>query len=228
MKYLSAMLLVVACFSLCSAQPKIWVDKHKIDWGTVYNGTTEQARVTVKNVGKDTLRILGVYPSCGCTTVKQLKTTLRPGESDVLEFAFNSTGYRGKVVKYVTIMTNDPTSSQTLIALNSDVIDELAPLKGVSVIWLGTIPLGKEVNQTFSFKNVSGKTITLKDCRSSSGQVTATFDRATVLPADTVQLFIKVKPTKADYSSEQLLLETDSKKQREVPLRVTFIGVKPN
>ena len=228
MKFFSIALLVIASLSICTAQPKIWVDKHKIDWGTVYNGNIEKGRVTVKNVGNDTLKILGVYPSCGCTTVKPLKTDLRSGESDVLEFEFNSTGYRGNVVKYVTIMTNDPTASQTMIALNSSVIDELAPLKGVSVIWLGTIPLGKEVDQTFSFKNVSGKTITLKGSRSSSRQVTATFNHATVLPADTVQLFIKVKPTKTEYSSEQILLETDSQKQRQVPLRVTFIGVRPN
>ena len=228
MKYFGITLLLVVSLSVCSSQPKIWIDKRKIDMGTIYSGSTEKARVTLKNVGKDTLKILGVYPSCGCTTVKQPKSALLVGESDVLEFEFNSTGYRGSVTKYVTIMTNDPTSSQTLVTLNANVVDELAPLKGVSVIWLGTIPLGKEVGQTFSFKNVSGKTITLKGYRSSSPHVGATFDHTSVLPADTVQVLVKVTPTTADYSSEQILLETDSQKQRLVPLRVTFIGVKPN
>jgi hypothetical protein len=228
MKCISLAVLLLVSLSIGSSQPKVSVSKSTIDLGVVYNGAIGKARVTLKNVGNDTLRIIGVYTSCGCTTVKQPKPALRAGESDVLEVEFNSTGYRGHVTKHVTVSTNDVTSPQTEIALNADVIDELAPLKGTSVIWLGTIPLGKEVDQTVSFKNVSGKTITLKGYTSSSPQVLASFSQPSVLPADTVQIFVRVRPIKTDYSSEQILLETDSRKQRQVPLRVTFIGVKPN
>jgi len=228
MKYLSVTTLLFVSLSVCCSQPKMWVDKRTIDFGAIYNGAIEKARVIVKNVGKDTLKIQGVYTSCGCTTVKQPKTALKAGESDVLEVEFNSTGYHGKITKHVTMMTNDPISSQLAIALIADVIDELAPLNRSSVIWLGAIPLGKEVDQTFSFKNVSGKTITLKGYKSSSPQVVAKLDQMSVLPADTIQILVKVTPKKTDYSSEQILLETDSKKQSQVPLRVTFIGVKPN
>jgi hypothetical protein len=228
MKHLSAAVLLLVSLSVGSSQPKASIDKSTINLGVIYNGTIEKTRVILKNIGRDTLKILGVHTSCGCTTVKQPKPALRAGESDVMEVEFNSTGYRGKITKHVTIQTNDPASPEVGVTLVGDVVDELQPLNGSSVIWLGAIPLGKEVDQTVSFKNVSGRTIALKGYRSSSPQVVAKLDQMSVLAADTIRVFVKVTPTKTDYSSEQILLETDSKNQSQVPLRVTFIGVKPN
>ena len=222
---LASLLLFV---SLTFAQPKVTVDRTNVDLGVIYNGATKKARVVVKNSGKDTLKILGVYTSCGCTTVKQPKTTLTAGESDAIEVEFNSTGFRGKITKHITIQTNDPASPQVYIALVADVIDELEPVSRSSVIWLGAIPVGKAVEQPIAFKNVSGKPMTLRGYKSSSEQVVARLDQRSVLPADTIRIFIKVTPKKMDYSSEQILLETDSNKQSQVPIRITFIGVRPD
>jgi hypothetical protein len=214
--------------SLTFAQPKVTVDRTNVDLGVIYNGAIKKARVVVKNGGKDTLKILGVYTSCGCTTVKQPKTTLTAGESDAVEVEFNSTGFRGKITKHITIQTNDPASPQVYIALVADVIDELEPVSRSSVIWLGAIPVGKAVEQPIAFKNVSGKPMTLRGYKSSSEQVVARLDQRSVLPADTIRIYIKVTPKKMDYSSEQILLETDSNKQSQVPIRITFIGVRPD
>jgi len=210
------------------AQPRLIIDKTKIDLGVIYNGATKKARVVLKNVGRDTLRILGVTTSCGCTTARQPKAFLRTGESDAVEVEFNSTGFRGKIEKHVTIMTNDPAAPSTFVTLLGDVIDELQPVNNSAAIWLGSVPVGKQVEQTVSFKNVSGKVITVTGYKSSSPDIVVTFSNKTVLPADTIRMTVKVTPRKADYLSELLLFETDSKKQNEVPVRVTLFGVTPN
>ncbi|MEK6754784.1 MAG: DUF1573 domain-containing protein [Bacteroidota bacterium] len=228
MRQVVALASLLLLLSLTFAQPKVTVDRTNVDLGVIYNGATKKARVVVKNSGKDTLKILGVYTSCGCTTVKQPKTTLTAGESDAIEVEFNSTGFRGKITKHITIQTNDPASPQVYIALVADVIDELEPVSRSSVIWLGAIPVGKAVEQPIAFKNVSGKPMTLRGYKSSSEQVVARLDQRSVLPADTIRIFIKVTPKKMDYSSEQILLETDSNKQSQVPIRITFIGVRPD
>jgi hypothetical protein len=228
MRSLSIALVFLTLVSASNAQPKISVDRMNIDLGTVYNGTVKKARVAIKNVGRDTLRILGVSTSCGCTTARQPKAFLKTGESDLVEVEFNSTGYRGKISKYVNISTNDPVSPTTFVRLDVDVVEELQPINNASVVWLGSVPVGKEVEQVVAFKNVSGKVITLMGYKSSSPDVSVSFVKRTVLPADTVRFSVKVTPKKTDYFNELLLLETDSNKQSQVPVRVTLIGVTPN
>jgi hypothetical protein len=210
------------------SQPKISVDKTKIDLGVIYNGETKKARVIIKNIGNDSLKIISVTTSCGCTTAKRPKDYIRRGEQDAVEVEFNSTGFRGKVEKHVSIVTNDPIAQTTEVTLTGDVIEELQPVRNASVIWLGAVPKDKEVTQTVTFKNVSGKVITLTGYKSSSPDIKVEFGQKTVLPADTVQISFKVTPRKTDYLSEQVYLATDSKKQSQVPVRVTLIGVNPN
>jgi hypothetical protein len=228
MRFLCVAFLVLVSFLSAVAQPKLTIDKSKIDLGVIYNGTTKKARVVLKNVGRDTLRILGVTTSCGCTTARQPKAFLKTGESDVVEVEFNSTGFRGKIEKHINIMTNDPISPTVYVTLVGDVIEELQPVNNGSVLWFGSVPVGKQVEQTVGFKNVSGKVLTLTGFKSSSSDLSVTFEKRTVLPADTIRMNIRITPRKSDYINELLLLETDSNKQSQVPVRVTLIGVSPD
>jgi hypothetical protein len=224
-------LLVAALLGITAvamSQPKISVDKTKVDMGVIYNGETKKVRIVIKNIGSDTLKISNVSTSCGCTTAKRPKDYLRRGEQDAIEVEFNSTGFRGQVEKHVSIMTNDPVASTTEVTLIGNVIEELQPVGNASVIWLGSVPVGKEVTQSVTFKNISGKIMTLTGYTSSSPYIKVLFGQRTVLPADTIRLDIKVTSKKNDYVSEQVFLETDSKKQPKVPVRVTLIGVDPN
>jgi hypothetical protein len=70
--------------------------------------------------------------------------------------------------------------------------------------------------------------MTLTGYTSSSPDITVLFGQRTVLPADTIRLSLKVTSKKTEYVSEQVFLETDSKRQPKVPVRVTLIGVNPN
>jgi len=217
--------LFLSCFLITVSfpQPKISVDKTKIDLGVTYNGATKKARTVIKNTGKETLQILGVTTSCGCTTAKQPKEYLKPGESDAVEVEFNSTGFRGKIEKHLEIMSNDPSNPRVSITLITDVIEELQPVGTASVVWLGTVPVGKTVEQQIGLKNVSGKVITLTGFKSSSPDLSVVLTERKVMPADTIRLNIRITPRKNDYISEMILLETDSNKQSQVPIRVTLL-----
>jgi len=228
MKHLTVAVLVFTLSSIGFSQPKIHVDKTNIDMGVAYNGAVKKARATIKNVGRDTLHILGVSTSCGCTTVKRPRDFLRPGESDIVEVEFNSTGFRGKVEKHLEIQSSDPKNPRVGITLTVDVIEELQPVNNASVVWLGTVPKGKTVEQVIGLKNVSGKVIPLTGFKSSSPDLSANLSARRVMPADTIRFTIRITPRKTDYISEMLLLETDSNKQTQVPIRVTLMGVEPN
>lgn len=211
-----------------TAQPKIFVDKKEINLGIIYNGENKASKIIVKNTGNDSLRIMAMQTSCGCTTVKEPKKALGPGQSDEVEVAFNSTGFRGQATKYVTFVSNDPKTPNLTVNLNAEVKEELEPVTHSSVLWLGTLPIGQEIQQSFTFKNVSGHPISIKRMTYSSPILLAKPEKHIVPPSDTVRIFITVTPDKDGYFNGELFLETDSNKQSRVPLRITFIGTKPS
>ncbi len=224
--HLFNVLLLSSSFSLV-AQPKLFIEKMEIDIGTVYNGGSKSTKWILKNAGKDTLKILSIVPSCGCTAAKEPKKALLAGESDALEVTFNSTGFRGKQTKYVNIHSNDPENPYTTVSLKVDILEELEPVTKTSIFWLGALPVGKQVQQTIAFRNITGKPIAIKNVSSSSPKLQVKANARSVAPSDSIQITVTVTPDKEGYFHEQFLIETDSKNQPSVPMKVTFIGVKP-
>ncbi|HEY6953099.1 MAG TPA: DUF1573 domain-containing protein [Bacteroidota bacterium] len=212
---------LVACGLI--AQPKLAIDKMTVDLGTIYNGATKTGTITLKNIGNQTLKILRVQPSCGCTTVRQPKSELQPNESDAVEVSFNSTLYHGPVEKYVNIETNDPTSQYVAVKLTATIKEELAPVGSSYSVWLGNIAIGKKVDQTVRFANLSGRTISIKGITSSSNRISANVESTTVKPSDTLSVHFTAVAQNPGYDTATLTIETDSKNQPTVELKVYFV-----
>ena len=220
-------LLIAGSFSL-SAQPQLSVKSENINLGTIYSGISKPAEIKLTNTGKDTLKIAGVQSSCGCTTVKQPKSALAPGESDMIKVEFNSTGFRGSATKHVYITTNDPKKPTTTITLTAEIKEELEPVTKSSVLWLGTVQMGKSVTETISFTNVSGKELKVKGVEAKNQNISVTFEPETVRPSEQVKFTITVTQKTEGYFNEEIFIETDSKNQPRVPVRLSLVGVKPS
>jgi hypothetical protein len=210
------------------AQPKLAIENMEINMGVLFSGSTTTGKIPIKNIGNQPLKIIRIQPSCGCTTVKQPKSELQTNESDVIEVAFNSTGFRGQVEKYVNIETNDPTSQYVAVKLLAEVREELTPLTSSSSLWLGNVTVGKQAEQTVAFRNMSGKAISIKGIKSSSNDIVGKVDRTFVGSADTLKITVTATAAKEGYSSGHLILQTDSKNQPAVELKWYFIGSKEN
>ena len=61
-----------------------------------------------KNTGTQSLVILNVEASCGCTTPKYDKKPIPPGGEGKIEVEFNSSGRYGKQYKVINIFANVP------------------------------------------------------------------------------------------------------------------------
>lgn len=219
---------ILASFVLTAsagAQPKLSIEKNEIDLGVVYSGSTTKTSISLKNVGKDPLKILSVRTSCGCTKVKDPKPILAPGESDVLVVEFNSSGFRGRLDKFINIESNDPVNQYASITVVADVREELQPTNNFSLLWLGDVPLGKKVQQTIAFRNVTNRPITIRNHALSTPEMNIQYGRKTVSPADSLVVTVSVVPNRNGFHSESFVLETDSKNQSHVSMRVSFVGV---
>ncbi|MGD1045198.1 MAG: DUF1573 domain-containing protein [Bacteroidota bacterium] len=210
------------------SQPKLLLDKPEIDLGIIYSGMKKQGKIVLTNIGNDTLQIYSVQPSCGCTAVKQPKGFLLPFESDVAEVEFNSSGYHGKVEKHVSIITNDPLSQNVSIRLIADVTEELESTSHSTLIWLGNIGLGKTLVQQTSLKNISDHKIKIKNFTTSSSSISIIIEKKMLNPNDTLDVQMTIRPEKLGYATDNFTVETDSKNQSRVEMKVSYVCVKEN
>jgi hypothetical protein len=78
------------------------------DFGSIPKGSIVSHAYKIKNVGEDTLQILKVKPTCGCTTAPLSSNSIAPGEEADLTANFNSEKFNGRVNKQINIDTSDP------------------------------------------------------------------------------------------------------------------------
>lgn len=102
--------------------PKISFESTNFDFGTRKQNETINCAYKFTNNGKSDLIIRKVKASCGCTATNPEKTVLKPGETSVINAAFNPAGREGKQYKTITIMCNDPYTSVIMLTIQGTVV----------------------------------------------------------------------------------------------------------
>jgi hypothetical protein len=101
--------------------PKLSFDRSTHNFGTINQGDTVSTNFVMTNSGKTDLIIYKTKASCGCTTSEPEKMLLKPGENTNLKVTFNSAGKSGQHAKSVTVYSNDPTYSEAMVVIKTDV-----------------------------------------------------------------------------------------------------------
>ncbi len=76
------------------------------DFGTLVSGEIVVSTFTFTNSGKQNLIIKNINAGCGCLQVKYPKTTVKPGETGLIEVEFDSSGMFGRQYKTIEIDAN--------------------------------------------------------------------------------------------------------------------------
>jgi hypothetical protein len=85
---------------------KISFKEYEHDFGRVTAGEKVACIFTFQNTGSGPLVISSTTTSCGCTVSKFDNKPVLPGESGIIEVAFDSSGRNGKQTKTVTVQSN--------------------------------------------------------------------------------------------------------------------------
>jgi hypothetical protein len=104
------------------AKPAIKFKSMTIDFGEVESGKIVDINFEFENTGTDLLLIKNVIPSCGCTTTGLSKKEYEAGEKGTISSKFNTSGYNGKVIKTITVTSNDPDAAETRLTLSGIVM----------------------------------------------------------------------------------------------------------
>jgi hypothetical protein len=99
--------------------PHAEFDSPLYDFGVIPDDKTVEHTFKITNTGKSALYIRKITASCGCTAVQPAKVMIPPGDSTEIKVVFNPAGKDGNQKKAVTIITNDPKRSRSLLWINA-------------------------------------------------------------------------------------------------------------
>lgn len=99
--------------------PRAEFDNQQHDFGKIPDDAKVEHSFKLTNTGKSNLYIRKVSASCGCTAVQPAKTMILPGESTDIKAVFNARGREGNQKKAITVITNDPKRSRSILWINA-------------------------------------------------------------------------------------------------------------
>lgn len=101
--------------------PHILTEEEEYNFGNCTSGEEITHSFTVTNIGKSDLIIRKIKSSCGCTTSKLEKETIKPGESTFIKVTFNTYNKIGSQSKEIYVYTNDPQQPQTTLKITGHI-----------------------------------------------------------------------------------------------------------
>lgn len=137
------------------AKPAIKFKTLAVDFGEVESGQVVDINFEFENAGSDLLIIKNIVPACGCTTAALAKKEYKAGEKGTIASKFNTSGYNGKVIKTITVTSNDAEAAEVRLTLSGTVIIKdiaQADLKPERIDF-ETVAVGKTYSRKLNLSN---------------------------------------------------------------------------
>ncbi|MCX6126096.1 MAG: DUF1573 domain-containing protein [Proteobacteria bacterium] len=193
-----------------------------VDFGTIKRGQKMTAKFLYKNTGSGPLIIQGVQAPCDCTTVEASKgKSISPGEGGVIEVAFDSTSYAGRIVKAVSVVTNEramPDRTLTISALINSDLEADPPL-----VDFGEVVVNQVTQQQIKIKNLMKTELKIEKLRYNESFLDVGYAKD---GKDWV-LHVKLKPTAPiGFLKDTIYVKNNSTSLGEmpIPVRATIKG----
>jgi len=177
------------------AKPTIKFKNMAVDFGEMASGKIVDINFEFENTGNEILYIKSVTPSCGCTTADLPKKDYKPGEKGTIASKFNTSGYNGKIVKTITVTSNDPDASETRLTLSGSVIVKdfaQASLKPEQINF-GTVNVGKVYTKKLNLSNVGNQDLQIIEV-SCSPEVSLVFKTNRLEPKKSTEITLNFTP----------------------------------
>ena len=113
---------VVSDKSMLGSNPKIYFPEITHDFGKVENGKVVDYNFKIVNQGSSVLNIKDIQTSCGCTAALVSSKSIKPGEDGTVKVQLNTKGHTGKMVRTVTIRSNDPKQPTSTLTIFAEVV----------------------------------------------------------------------------------------------------------
>jgi hypothetical protein len=215
-------MLLIAGIQGIFAQPKISIlPSTTLDMGELIRGQKGDRLVTIKNTGTDTLRIMNVHATCGCTAalLKNDKNNLGPGDTAQVSISFNSQNQGGKIFKTVTIASNDTSNPQVTIQFTANVIETLGLSR--EMLSFSHVILDSIYSETITVTNPSKERgIKILSTTSNLNGLKVNLLKNTLMPGEQTQMQIKYCPPKPGVFAGIIEVTTDHPIQKTSQIKI--------
>jgi hypothetical protein len=123
--FILQLIVFFAALNLAAAGADISFEKTSTDFGTVQGGTVLKYTFKYKNTGDEELSITKIQTPCGCTAVQTTQGTVKPGQWGEIQAQVNTSGFRGKIEKYIYVDTNVSHMPRITLTMNAFVIYDI-------------------------------------------------------------------------------------------------------
>ena len=118
--------IIILCFIITGMSssangPKIKFKETSFDFGVVKQGKAVNHIFMFVNTGDETLRIDKVDSACGCTAALVSAKKIAPGATGEIKVTLNTTGYQGKLSKYVYVESNDKSQPRKQLTVSANI-----------------------------------------------------------------------------------------------------------
>lgn len=194
-----------------------------INWGKTGPGMLKHA-LKITNVGGDTLKLIDVTASCGCTTAPLDKKVLLPGDTATVDVSMDVANRIGEQHKSLTITSDDSVRKSISITLLADIMrdvvatpDYFPPVREAQK--------GREDSTSIELRNSGDQPITIKPpTLPNAAEMLVRFDMSapfTLQPGEARRVVAFVKPIKDGTSSAEVVFPVDGKLQKELKVNLT-------
>jgi hypothetical protein len=104
--------------------PRISFEETEYNFGKIKQDTIVSHIFKFVNKGDTVLHIRHITTSCGCTVAALKTKDIAPGKEADLDVKFDSSGKIGKLVRSITVLSNDPKEAYKTIHIYADVINK--------------------------------------------------------------------------------------------------------
>ena len=113
--------ILFSFFNSFSQKPEIVFETPEYNFGDIQENKGKVShKFSFTNNGKESIRILTVKPSCGCTTPNWSKDEIKPGKKGFIIAEYNPKGRPGVFRKSLSVITNN--NRRSLIFIKGKVI----------------------------------------------------------------------------------------------------------
>tara|TARA_Y100000768_G_C23972511_1_gene681281 strand:+ start:1572 stop:1943 length:372 start_codon:yes stop_codon:yes gene_type:complete len=118
---LTLSLILFSFFNSFSQKSEIVFETPEYNFGDIQENKGKVShKFSFTNNGKESIRILTVKPSCGCTTPNWSKDEIKPGKKGFIIAEYNPKGRPGVFRKSLSVITND--NRRSLIFIKGKVV----------------------------------------------------------------------------------------------------------
>ncbi len=190
------------------------------EFGTVARGSKQEHRFELKNIYKEEIHIVGVESSCGCTTSKISKDTLKTHETSEIVAVFNTRSFLGAKAATLTVKIDKPYYAEVQLTVDGYIRSDVVLDPGL--VEFGSVDAGEGGKAKIQIAYAGRDEWEIVDVRSANRHFEVELDE-TYRGGGRVnyEMTVRLKPdAPVGYILDQLVIITDDSGAKNVSLPV--------